>query len=199
MRDASEAALGVSMHLVFFGLKRAHHGVLRVTRRQLGELGLTPARFDLLYAVLERWSPPQVDLCHALGVSAPTVSRMVSSLQQLGLVVRQAAPEDRRLRCVVLSEAGRRCIEGAIARFIGEGRAQRLVDRALRVRRRGTEVCAKLEANLVETLDEIRRAYRDVANLYRPWAPDADGELLWDRDPGLRVAARASPARASPS
>src|SRR6516225_6895329 len=96
-RDAAtrrSRRIGVSMHLAFFGLKRAHHGVLRVTRRQLGELGLTPARFDLLYAVLERWSPPQVDLCRALGVSAPTVSRMVSSLQQLGLVVRQTSPED---------------------------------------------------------------------------------------------------------
>jgi DNA-binding MarR family transcriptional regulator len=175
-----------TMHIVFFGLKRAHHGALRVTRRRLAELGLTAARFDLLYAVLERLGPPQVDLCNALGVSAPTVSRMVNSLQELGLVERQTAPEDRRLRLVVLTEAGRRCIEGAIARFRGAGLAQRLVDRALQVKRRGKDVCTRLEEQLVTTLDEIRRAYRDVANLYRPWEPDADDNPLWDQDPLLR-------------
>ena len=39
------------MHAIFFGLKRAHHGTLRITRRALIALGLTAARFDLLYAV----------------------------------------------------------------------------------------------------------------------------------------------------
>ena len=39
------------MHAVFFDLKRAYHSTLRLTRRLLKRLGLTAARFDLLYIV----------------------------------------------------------------------------------------------------------------------------------------------------
>ena len=41
------------MNAIFFGLKRAYHGTLRIYRRALANLGLTAARFDLLYAARE--------------------------------------------------------------------------------------------------------------------------------------------------
>jgi DNA-binding MarR family transcriptional regulator len=176
------------MHIVFFGLKRAHHGVLRITRRELAELGLTAARFDLLYAVLERLEPPQVDLCRALGVSAPTVSRMVTSLEKLGLVARKTATEDRRLRFVVLTDAGRRCILEAIERFIDWGTAQLAIDSALCGQGwSDATLCTRAGQKLEKTLEKIRRAYGDGANLYRPWEPDRDDNPMWDADPLLRT------------
>lgn len=45
------------VHAAFFGLKRAYWGSLRVTRRRLKELGLTAARFDLLYLLHEPRAP----------------------------------------------------------------------------------------------------------------------------------------------
>jgi hypothetical protein len=39
------------MDATFFSLKRAFHGTLRLTRVTLAKLGLTAARFDLLYAL----------------------------------------------------------------------------------------------------------------------------------------------------
>jgi hypothetical protein len=39
------------MHEAFFSLKRAHHSVLRIGRPLLLDMGLTPARFDLLFAL----------------------------------------------------------------------------------------------------------------------------------------------------
>ncbi len=176
------------MHIAFFGLKRAHHGVLRVTRRELAELGLTAARFDMLYAVLERLEPPQAELCKALGVSAPTVSRMVTSLEKLGLVARKTGSEDRRARFVTLTDAGRRCIRDAIEHFVSWGVAQLLVDSALG----GQEwtdraACARVGKALDETLDKIRRAYGDRGDLYRTWEPDRDDDPMWDDDPLLKT------------
>jgi hypothetical protein len=52
------------MNAIFFGLKRAYHGTLRITRSALASLGLTAARCDLLYA-LDRggiFSTPQREL-----------------------------------------------------------------------------------------------------------------------------------------
>ncbi len=176
------------MHIVFFGLKRAHHGVLRVTRRGLAELGLTAARFDLLYAVLERLEPPQVELCKALGVSAPTVSRMVTSLQKLGLVARETGREDRRERFVTLTDAGRRCIQLAIERFVSCDVAQRLVDSALCGKEQSDRaICESARKALDDTLDKIRQAYGDHGDLYRPWEADRDDDPMWDDDPLLET------------
>lgn len=74
------------MHAIFFGLKRAHHGTLRITRRILAALGLTAARFDLLYAVKKatRYGVNQSALRKVLGVSRATVSRMLASLEERG-------------------------------------------------------------------------------------------------------------------
>ena len=179
-----ERYAALPMHTVFFGLKRAHHGVLRITRRALAQLGLTAARFDMLYAVRERGGLPQGELCRALGVSGATVSRMVTSLVELGLLAREAMSGDRRMRLVVLTKAGRRCIGKAIRRFMTWGTAQLAVDSALcPTRWQDEKVCSRAAQRLEKALDRIRRAYRDIANLYRPWTLEDDVD--YSRDPLL--------------
>ena len=171
------AAAPANMHSVFFGLKRAHHSVLRTTRRALARLGLTAARFDLLYAIRERVGFKQADFCQALGVSAPTVSRMLTSLEELGLVRREIACGDRRRRIVLLTAAGRRCLRRAIRRFMRWGTAQLMVDSALCPDCwHDEEACARARKTLETALDAIRHSYGDVANLYRPWTPDSDDD-----------------------
>ncbi|HEX4445732.1 MAG TPA: MarR family transcriptional regulator, partial [Polyangiaceae bacterium] len=87
------------MHTVFFGLKRAHHATLGLTRHVLKRLGLTAARFDMLFALKPcRLGMLQSRLRRLLGVSRTTVSRMLASLEQLGLLTRKASWSDRRTR-----------------------------------------------------------------------------------------------------
>ncbi len=95
------------MHPMAFQLKRAHLRVVAFGQALLDEFGLTPARFDLLYIVHERTNhaPTQVELCRALGVTAATVSKMVKSLERLGIVERFKC-YDKRLKYVALSERG---------------------------------------------------------------------------------------------
>jgi DNA-binding MarR family transcriptional regulator len=162
------------MNQIFFGLKRAHHGVLRITRPALARLGLTPARFDLLYALHGReWGVSQRSLRGILGVSAPTVCRMLASLEKLGLVRRELEYGYRRRRNVRLTEEGLRRIRRAIHRFIRWGWAQLAVNSALCPERWYDEgACFWAMEDCDSTLTGFRRAYGDVATLYFPWHPD---------------------------
>jgi DNA-binding MarR family transcriptional regulator len=183
------------MHAIFFGLKRAHHGTLRVTRDVLARMGLTAARFDMLYAVKSRpkRGMRQSALRRALGVCRATVSRMLASLEQLGLVTRQVDSFDRRQRLVVLTTLGRWRIAFAHRHITRSGWAQLVVDSALGgegsdSRWCDQEECIAATSRLERLLDRLRHAFFDRAKLHYPWNPhfidyvDPIDEALFDAD-----------------
>jgi DNA-binding MarR family transcriptional regulator len=165
------------MHAIFFGLKRAHHGTLRITRRVLAALGLTAARFDLLYAVKEtRYGMNQSALRKVLGVSRATVSRMLGSLEELELVRRTVAREDRRQKLVELTTKGRWRIAFAHRQLARSGWAQLAIDTALAGKyadyRWCDEVaCRAATGSLHGMLDNVRRGFYDFATLEYPSGP----------------------------
>jgi DNA-binding MarR family transcriptional regulator len=164
-----------AMNAIFFGLKRAYHGTLRIARSTLRLLGLTAARFDMLYAVHEKASMQilQSSLRRELGVSAPTVSRMLASLEQLGLVRRTRVVGDARQRAVKLTDAGRTSIRRACWLLIRTGQAQLAVDSALSPERwYDVDHCFFSMETVDAFLSNFRHVYRDVATLYYPWHPD---------------------------
>jgi DNA-binding MarR family transcriptional regulator len=172
------------MHILFFGLKRAFHGSLRVTRRALATMGLTPARFDMLYIVAKEGSSLlQRELQRALGVAAATVSRMLSSLEELGLVEREVSEEDHRCQNVVLTKAGRRFVLRAARLLIHTGHIQLMVDSALSPDRwYDATACRRVHDELGRLLFFLRHAYGDVATLHYPVADAMDGfarPLVW--------------------
>ena len=82
------------MHAAFFGLKRVHLRILAVSRSLLARVALTPARFDMIRIVeLHTEGIPQRNIQYLLGVSAPTVSRMVKALEKLEWSAAGAGPE----------------------------------------------------------------------------------------------------------
>ena len=170
------------MHVIFFGLKRAWHGCLRITRRPLTALGLTAARFDLLYALLNGLGTTQVRLRRALGVNRTTISRMLGSLESLGLIKRERVRYgDRRTRKVAHTEQGERRIRIAMRELIDSGSAKLAVDSAIAGdpwRGQPTVDCHNDMAcfcgcQMVDSyLSTIRKAYGDSATLYYRWHPD---------------------------
>jgi len=135
-------ALVLRMNGALFGMKRAHHDSLRVSRRILAGTGMTPARFDLVQ-VLARCAAYdgkvgqfQSVLWKVLGVSRATVSRMVGALEKLGLVRRVVMRKDRRQRWVELTREGAACFR--LARRVGLVPAHVAVLRAVAPRDAGT-------------------------------------------------------------
>jgi DNA-binding MarR family transcriptional regulator len=164
------------MNAIFFASKRAYHGVLRVTRRPLQVLGLTAARFDMMYALMP-WdsSGPshlfQSELRALLGVSAPTVSRMLASLEKLGWISRRPDCVDRRQREVSLTEAGLACIRAAYRAIVRA--SMRLLYMAMTFGERWSANAAFVPMCELEAyLTCLRREYGDSATLAYPWHPD---------------------------
>ena len=163
------------MHAIFFGVKRAFQASLRLTRRGLAALGLTAARFDMLF-MLRGLSGPgilQRELRLGLGVSAPVVSRMLKALEALGLVSRELCLQDRRQRWVKLTALGRSRVQILEWRMIRSGLVQLAVESALAGSRCFDEsACFVATDNADTVLWNMRHTYRDTATMLYPWHPD---------------------------
>jgi DNA-binding MarR family transcriptional regulator len=165
------------MHAALFGLKRSYWGSLKPMRKRLKDMGLTAARFDLLYVLSQRRiAVPQSALRRALGVTAPVVSRMLKALGNLGHVERKPDPFDRRGHLVSLTVGGRFKIREAIAEFIRSGDIDVAVEEGLcpgmpPTLRRQHEAFVRMH-RLETLLDWLRDGFDAGGTLYYPWHPD---------------------------
>ena len=74
-----------------------------------------PSQWSALVSVEEHESLRIGDLAEREGVSAPTATRLVASLEEAGLLSRTSDPADRRTAYVALTDAGREKLEWARA------------------------------------------------------------------------------------
>ncbi len=163
------------MHAVFFGLKRAFHSTLRQTRKTLAKIGLTAARFDLLFALHSngKRGALQRELRRTLDVCASVVSRMLKSLEGLGYVERRRAFGDTRQRLVTLTPKGRGRLQRAIRQFLSWGYVQLALESVL-APDASSDSCEGLAAveNAEGLLRLLRYGFGDSADLHYRWHPD---------------------------
>lgn len=98
-------------------LKRIGERLQADTQRIMEDagIGIAPGQFPLL-AALDKLGPLTIgDLSDALGVSQPGVTRSLSQLAALDLVLIQSIPGDQRRKAASLSEKGKRLVETAKA------------------------------------------------------------------------------------
>jgi DNA-binding MarR family transcriptional regulator len=93
-------------------LKRLGERLQTQTQEVLKEAGISlPASHFPLLAALDRLGPLSVgEIAQAVGVSQPGISRMLESLEGDGLVDSQRTADDRRLRPIALTKAGRQLV-----------------------------------------------------------------------------------------
>ena len=75
---------------------------------ELAEMGLTPAVARALYELDPDQSLPARDLAMRLDCDPSNITLLVDKLERADLVRRQVDPADRRLRTLVVTDAGRR-------------------------------------------------------------------------------------------
>jgi DNA-binding MarR family transcriptional regulator len=113
---------------------------------------LDRALFPLLVRIGASGSIGVVDLADQSGRDHSTISRQVAKLEALGLVIRQVAARDQRIREALITESGRRMISA-----ITEGR-RRLLGQLLHEwspEDRGT--LARLNRRLADAMKAARR------------------------------------------
>ena len=183
------------MHRVFFSLKRVHLRIVEVGKGLLRRFHLTPARFDMLRIVLVH-APHGVSqgrIRELLGVSATTVSRMLASLEELGLIVRHRWEHDARQLIVNLTELGKSRVTDAMEALVDHGAAERMA-------RRGVDFDAQAAVPrlrvLQRALASMRRIYGDHAAFVDPWRTEplvpyyfttlVDGRVVYGADIAVR-------------
>jgi DNA-binding MarR family transcriptional regulator len=77
---------------------------------------MTASQRLALFELVESGPMRLIDLAQRMGTSAPTASRAVDALAELGLVERDPDPTDRRAITIELTEEGRRSVEERKAR-----------------------------------------------------------------------------------
>lgn len=156
-----------------FGLKRAHHRSLQLSHKFLRPFGITPARFDMLQCVDRLGDGFQRDLVDALGVSAPTVSRMLKALVELGLIAKGRFEEWGRVNRVTLTMEGRALLKQIVDSLYGSG----IVDVAEQAVSSWSHVSRRVALHrerLYNHLRWVRFMLGDTAIRFKNWDGDDD-------------------------
>lgn len=96
---------------LFFEMKHAHLAALQFCLRESSIVGLTPARVDMLRAIVQAGGGiSQRELRRVLCVSAATVSIMVRAIEQLGFVSRTRNRDDARTFWIQLETTGAKAL-----------------------------------------------------------------------------------------
>jgi DNA-binding MarR family transcriptional regulator len=138
--DAQIDRLG---HIAYV-IKRAEHAISQLVEERLRPYGIGVGKYAVLKVLSERPDSSGAQLARRCFVTPQTMSTIVASLAEQGLVVRSAHPENLRVQQARLTDAGaallRRCqpdIDAVESAFLSDlsGEDQVLLDDLLR---RGT-------------------------------------------------------------
>jgi DNA-binding MarR family transcriptional regulator len=130
---------------------RLRRAVTRMNRRlrhsSLG--GISPAQASMLESIEKATNPSLGDLAMAEQMKPPSVTRVVQSMQESGLIVCTPDPQDRRCTRVQLSALGRKEIT-AIRRRKTEFLEKKLLSLSVSDQRKAEDLAAFLERLLEE-------------------------------------------------
>lgn len=178
-------ALPADMHTVLFEMKHAHLTAVRFARGHVAEVGLTPARLDMLRAILEGRQPSlgmlQSTLWRRLCVSPAVVSRMVRALTELGFIQRSRCYDDRRQVRVDLTTRGERALRTIHHRTTVEPFLELALEAAFakkpgRFREGWQTTIHRLEERILE----FRREFG--IGLHNPWEMTEDDDRFYHAD-----------------
>ena len=76
--------------------------------------GVTPVQYAALQTVGNAPGIDQRTLARSIGLDTSTIAGVIDRLESRGLLLRNASPEDRRVRLLTLTDAGRAVLDAVI-------------------------------------------------------------------------------------
>jgi len=92
-----------------------HHGAMRYFGDRMEAYDLPGTAVPLLRRLMRDPPPSQDELCRFAARDKASISRLLDTLEERGFVVREADPDDSRLKRVHVTDDGR-----ALARVVGD-------------------------------------------------------------------------------
>ncbi|WP_295958752.1 MarR family transcriptional regulator [Rhodoferax sp.] len=81
---------------------------------ETGDLGITPVQFALLFAAAQQTGLDQRTLAGKIGLDTSTIGAVVDRLEGRELIARQVSPDDKRVRLLSVTPAGRDLLDTAM-------------------------------------------------------------------------------------
>ena len=162
------------MHQLLFSLKRTHLRSLAMQRHAIRPFPLTPARFDMLFALrkhVHTWFK-QSDLRRLLGYKSATMSRMAKSVEKLGYIEREVYPFDRRERLIRLTKEGAAILSKVEYEIVDYGMIEFSVTCAFAIRWFSKSAVTELY-DLEDKLQYARGQLFDPATFHYDFHPDS--------------------------
>jgi MarR family transcriptional regulator, lower aerobic nicotinate degradation pathway regulator len=139
-------------------IRRLHQIAVAIFLQETEAHGLTPVQYGALQTVANAPGLDQRTLARTIGLDTSTIGGVVDRLEARGLLLRNASPEDRRVRLLTLTAAGRELLAAAVPSML---RAQeRMLDPLPKHER--AEFLRMLRV-LVTANNELSRAPSDAA------------------------------------
>lgn len=136
-----------------YHIRRLHQIAVAIFLQELDETGLTPVQYAVLQSVCNTPGADQRTLAATIGQDTSTIGGVVDRLEARGLLQRNASPDDRRVRLLTLTDAGRELLARAMPGML---RAQERMLQPL-PRRERAEFMRMLQT-LVRANNELSRA-----------------------------------------
>jgi MarR family transcriptional regulator, lower aerobic nicotinate degradation pathway regulator len=141
-----------------YHIRRLQQIAVAVFLQETEAHGLTPVQYAAMQAVRNSPGFDQRTLAATIGFDTSTIGGVIDRLEARGLLTRSASPNDRRVRLLTLTDAGRALLEAAIPSML---RAQERMLAPLPKKERA-EFMRMLRV-LVTTNNELSRAPSDAA------------------------------------
>ena len=138
-------------------IRRLHQIAVAIFLQETDAHGLTPVQYASMQAVANTPGFDQRTLASTVGFDTSTIGGVIDRLEARGLIMRSASPNDRRVRLLTLTDAGRTLLEAVIPSML---RAQERMLEPLPKRERA-EFMRMLRV-LVEANNELSRAPSDT-------------------------------------
>lgn len=95
-------------------IRRLHQIAVAIFLQESDAHGLTPVQYAAMQAVANAPGSDQRTLASTVGFDTSTIGGVIDRLEARGLIVRGASPNDRRVRLLTLTAAGRALLEAAV-------------------------------------------------------------------------------------
>lgn len=93
---------------VDYNIKAAWHAISRMYNTEAAKYDITTSIGFVLLNIDSEYGTPATKIAPLLGLEARSLTRMLKSMEEKGLIFRQADPIDRRLVRIFLTEEGKR-------------------------------------------------------------------------------------------
>jgi MarR family transcriptional regulator, lower aerobic nicotinate degradation pathway regulator len=134
-------------------IRRLHQISVAIFLQETDAFGVTPVQYATLQVVGDQPGIDQRTLAGAIGLDVSTIGGVVNRLESRGLLVRSTTAEDRRVRQLNLTKAGRDLLAKIVPSML---KAQQLILKPLNKTQRAEFL--RMLRTLVDENNELSRA-----------------------------------------